>query len=82
MNMILMVFMLGKEAVFDMMAGMKRETCGQEPLVRSQNDTWTGGVLNSTLPTQLMYEGLIDEIFGTQCASMRLPEDKTVHLSS
>ena len=44
--------------------------------------SWTGGVLNSTLPTQLMYEGLIDEIFGTQCASMRLPEDKTVHLSS
>jgi hypothetical protein len=39
MNKILMVFMLGKEAVFDMMAGMKRETCGQEPQVRSQNDT-------------------------------------------
>ena len=39
MNMILMVFMLGKEAVFDMMTGMKRETCGQEPQVRSQNDT-------------------------------------------
>ena len=85
MNMILMVFMLGKEAVFDMMTGMKRETCGQEPQVRSQNDTLVildRGVLKSTLPTQLMYEGLIDEIFGTQCASMRLPEDKTVHLSS
>ena len=39
MNMILMVFMLGKEAVFVMMTGMKRETCGQEPQVRLQNDS-------------------------------------------
>ena len=72
--------------VFDLMVRMKRETCGQEPQVRSQIDTLVildrGVDLISTLPTQLTYEGLIDEMFGIQCASVRLPEDKTVLLSS
>ena len=72
--------------VFDLMVRMKRETCGQEPQVRSQIDTLVildrGVDLISTLPTQLTYEGLIDEMFGIQCASVRLPEDKTVPLSS
>jgi len=72
--------------VFDLMVRMKRETCGQEPQVRSQIDTLVildrGVDLISTLPTQLTYEGLIDEMFGIQCSSVRLPEDKTVPLSS
>ena len=92
--MILMVFIMfriyGKGTaaaqVFDLMVRMKRETCGQEPQVRSQIDTLVvldrGVDLISTLPTQLTYEGLIDEMFGIQCASVRLPEDKTVPLSS
>ena len=38
--------------------------------------------LVSPLPIQLTYEGLIDEMFGIQCASVRLPENKVVSLSS
>ena len=93
-NMILMLAMLcriyGKGTaaaqVFDLMVRMKRETCGQEPQVRPQIDTLVlldrAVDLISPLPTQLTYEGLIDEMFGVQCASVRLPEDKTVTLSS
>ena len=72
--------------VFDLMVRMKRETCGQEPQVRTQIDTMVimdrEVDLISPLPTQLTYEGLIDEMYGIQCASVRLPEDKTVPLSS
>jgi len=72
--------------VFDLMVRMKRETCGQEPQVRTQIDTLVimdrEVDLISPLPTQLTYEGLIDEMYGIQCASVRLPEDKTVPLSS
>ena len=72
--------------VFDLMVRMKRETCGQEPQVRTQIDTLVlldrAVDLISPLPTQLTYEGLIDEMFGIQCACVRLPEDKTVPLSS
>jgi len=72
--------------VFDLMVRMKRETCGQEPKVRTQIDTLVildrAVDLISPLPTQLTYEGLIDEMFGIQCASVRLPEDRTVQLSS
>ena len=94
MNVILMLAMLcriyGKGTaaaqVFDLMVRMKRETCGQEPQVRPQIDTLVlldrAVDLISPLPTQLTYEGLIDEMFGVQCASVRLPEDKTVTLSS
>ena len=68
------------------MVRMKRETCGQEPQVRTQIDTMVimdrEVDLISPLPTQLTYEGLIDEMYGIQCASVRLPEDKTVPLSS
>ena len=62
--------------VFDLMVRRKRETCGKEPQIRTQIDTLV--ILDrevdliSTLPTQLTYE----------CASVRLPEDKTVPLSS
>jgi len=70
--------------VFDLMVRMKRETCGQEP--KTQIDTLVildrAVDLISPLPTQLTYEGLIDEMFGIQCASVRLPEDRTVQLSS
>ena len=38
--------------------------------------------LVSPLPIQLTYEGLIDEMFGIQCSSVRLPENKVVSLSS
>ena len=38
--------------------------------------------LVSPLPIQLTYEGLIDEMYGIQCASVRLPENKVVSLSS
>jgi len=71
--------------VFDLMVRMKREACGQEPQVRPQIDTLIlldrGVDLISPLPTQLTYEGLIDEMFGIQCASVRI-EDKIVPLSS
>merc|ERR1719167_1190371 len=71
--------------VFDLMVRMKRETCGQEPQARTQIDTLIlldrGVDLISPLPTQLTYEGLIDEMFGIQCASVRI-EDKIVPLSS
>jgi len=72
--------------VFDLMVRMKRETCGQEPQARTQIDTLVlldrRVDLISPLPTQLTYEGLIDEMFGIQCSSVRLPEDKIVSLSS
>jgi hypothetical protein len=72
--------------VFDLVVRMKRETCGQEPQVRTQVDTLVildrGVDLISTLPTQLTYEGLIDEMYGIDCASVKLPDDKTVPLSS
>ena len=54
--------------------------------VRSQIDTLVildrAIDLVSPLPIQLTYEGLIDEMFGIQCASVRLPENKVVSLSS
>jgi len=73
--------------LFDLMVRMKRETCGREPQVRPQIDSLVildrGVDLVSPLPTQLTYEGLIDEMFGIQCASVRLPEeDKVISLSS
>ena len=58
------------------MVRRKRETCGKEPQIRTQIDTLV--ILDrevdliSTLPTQLTYE----------CASVRLPEDKSVPISS
>ena len=60
--------------VFDLMVRMKRETCGQEPKVRTQIDTMVimdrEVDLISPLPTQLTYEGLIDKMYGIQCASV------------
>ena len=54
--------------------------------VRSQIDTLVildrAVDLVSPLPIQLTYEGLIDEMFGIQCSSVRLPENKVVSLSS
>ena len=74
--------------VFDFMLRMKKEACGQEPGVRSQIDTLVlidrAVDLISPLPTQLTYEGLLDEMFGIQCASVSLvePEKKVITLSS
>jgi len=72
--------------VFDLMTRQKKETCGRVPQVRSQIDTLVildrAIDLVSPLPIQLTYEGLIDEMFGIQCASVRLPENKVVSLSS
>ena len=74
--------------VFDFMVRMKKEACGQEPGVRSQIDTLVlidrAVDLISPLPTQLTYEGLVDEMFGIQCASVSLlePDKKVITLSS
>jgi len=72
--------------VFDLMTRQKRESCGRLPNVRSQIDTLVildrSVDLVSPLPIQLTYEGLIDEMFGIQCSSVQLPENKTVSLSS
>ena len=74
--------------VFDFMMRMKKEACGQEPGIRSQIDTLViidrAVDLISPLPTQLTYEGLVDEMFGIQCASVSLlePEKKVITLSS
>merc|ERR1719300_1876766 len=72
--------------VFDLMTRQKKETCGRVPQVRSQIDTLVildrAVDLVSPLPIQLTYEGLIDEMFGIQCSSVRLPENKVVSLSS
>jgi len=74
--------------VFDFMVRMKKEASGQEPAVRSQIDTLViidrAVDLISPLPTQLTYEGLVDEMFGIQCGSVSLgePEKKVISLSS
>lgn len=74
--------------VFDFMMRMKKEACGREPEVRSQIDTLViidrAVDLISPLPTQLTYEGLVDEMFGIQCASVSLvePDKKVINLSS
>jgi len=72
--------------VFDLMTRQKRESCGRMPTVTSQIDTLVildrAVDLVSPLPIQLTYEGLIDEMFGINCSSVRLPENKVVSLSS
>ena len=75
-------------AVFDSMVRMKREACGQAPPVSSQIDSLVlidrSVDLISPLPTQLTYEGLIDEMLSIQCASVTLnqPEKKVISLTS
>lgn len=75
--------------VFDLMVRMKREACGREPgagggQVASLVLLDRGVDLISALPTQLTYEGLIDEMLGLSCASVTLaqPERRVVALSS
>jgi len=74
--------------VFDLMTRQKREACGRTAQVRSQIDTLVildrAVDLVSPLPIQLTYEGLIDEMFGVQCATVRLPGEppREIRLSS
>ena len=74
--------------VFDLMVRMKREACGREPEAGGQVASLVlldrGVDLISALPTQLTYEGLIDEMLGLSCASVTLaqPERRVVALSS
>ena len=74
--------------VFDMMIRMKRESCGRNPVVSSQIDSLVlldrSVDLISPLPTQLTYEGLIDEMLSIQCSSVTVaePERKVIALSS
>ena len=70
------------------MVRMKREACGNEPQVKSQIDTLVmidrAVDLISPLPTQLTYEGLIDEMFGINCSSVTItePDRKVLPLNS
>jgi len=74
--------------VFDLMVKMKVSSCGVSPPTKASHISCLvlldrGVDLISPLPTQLTYEGLIDEMFGVHCASVRLPsDDKVVSLSS
>ena len=74
--------------VYDLMVRKKRESCGQEPQVKSQIDTLVlidrSVDLISPLPTQLTYEGLIDEMFGIKCSTVTItePDRKTLSLNS
>ena len=74
--------------VFDLMNRMKRESCGRDPQVRSQIDALVlidrSVDLISPLPTQLTYEGLLDEMIGIQCGSLTLyhPERKVITMTS
>ena len=74
---------------FDLMVRMKREACGREPGAAGGQVAGLvlldrGVDLISALPTQLTYEGLIDEMLGLSCASVTLaqPERRVVALSS
>ncbi len=53
---------------------------GAEPTVKPQIDSLViidrSVDLLSTLPTQLTYEGLIDELFGISQASVKVPGDR------
>ena len=53
---------------------------GAEPTVKPQIDSLViidrSVDLLSTLPTQLTYEGLIDELFGISQASVKVPADR------
>jgi len=74
--------------IYDLMVRMKREACGNEPQVKSQIDTLVmidrAVDLISPLPTQLTYEGLIDEMFGINCSSVTItePDRKVLPLNS
>ena len=63
--------------VFDLMVRMRRESCGRDPELRSQIDSLVildrAVDLISPLPTQLTYEGLVDEMFGITCATVNIP---------
>ena len=74
--------------VFDLMVRMRRESCGRDPELRSQIDSLVildrAVDLISPLPTQLTYEGLVDEMFGITCSTVNIPEPekKTLSLTS
>jgi len=72
----------GSSAVqlFDLMVRMRKEMAGLESSVKPQIDSIVildrSVDLLSTLPTQLTYEGLIDELFGISQGSVKLPAHK------
>jgi len=68
------------DRLFRLMMRMKQEMLGAEPTVKPQIDSLViidrSVDLLSTLPTQLTYEGLIDELFGISQASVKVPADR------
>jgi hypothetical protein len=78
------VYGLGKCAkiVFDLMTRMRRELAGNEPQITPQIDQillFDRSVdLLTPLMTQMTYEGLLDEIFGINHTTIKLPPEKFV----
>ncbi|XP_067136372.1 vacuolar protein sorting-associated protein 33A [Centruroides vittatus] len=76
------IFGKGKCAkhVFDLMMRMRREQAGNEPQITSQIHNLLlldrSVDLLSPLATQLTYEGLLDEIFGIQNNTIKVPPEK------
>lgn len=68
------------DQLFRLMMRMKQEMVGFECNVKSQIDSLVildrSVDLLSTLPTQLTYEGLIDELFGISQAAVKLPAER------
>lgn len=82
------VYGLGKCAkiVFDLMTRMRRELAGNEPQITPQIDQIflidRSVDLLTPLMTQLTYEGLLDEIFGINHTTIKLPPEKFVQNTS
>jgi len=74
--------------VWELLTRLAREAGEEDPGVEPQIDSLVvldrGVDLVSALPTQLTYEGLLDELFRLDCASISLtePENRVVPLSS
>eukprot|EP00088_Acartia_fossae_P005844 TRINITY_DN12644_c0_g1_i2.p1 TRINITY_DN12644_c0_g1~~TRINITY_DN12644_c0_g1_i2.p1 ORF type:complete len:625 (+),score=133.75 TRINITY_DN12644_c0_g1_i2:46-1875(+) len=68
------------DRLFRLMLRMKQEMVGFESNIKPQIDSLVlidrSIDLLSTLPTQLTYEGLIDELFGISQASVKVPADR------
>ncbi|KAB7498873.1 Vacuolar protein sorting-associated protein 33A [Armadillidium nasatum] len=67
------------KGVFDLMVGMRRELGGNEPqliLIDRAVD------LITPLATQLTYEGLIDQFFGINNCTVKLPSEKFTSMNS
>jgi len=70
----------GAVQLFDLLVRMRKEMAGIQSAVKPQIDSLVildrSVDLLSTLPTQLTYEGLIDELFGITQGSTKLPAEK------